>query len=72
MLSCYKATQLISLSHECPLMFRQRMALRMHLLLCSACRNFSKNSIALGTAMKKFRDGADAGTQGVGPTGDRR
>ena len=72
MLSCYKATQLISLSHECPLMFRQRMALRMHLLLCSACQNFSKNSIALGTAMKKFRDGADAGNEVVDPAGNRK
>ena len=72
MLSCYKATQLISLSHEGPLMFKQRMALRMHLLLCSACRNFSKNSAALGMAMKKFRDGADAGNEGAGPAGDRR
>lgn len=72
MLSCYKATQLISLSHESPLMFRQHMALRMHLLLCSACRNFSKNSVALGMAMKKFRDGADAGNEDADPAGDRR
>lgn len=72
MLSCFKATQLISLSHESPLMFKQRMALRMHLLLCSACRNFSKNGIALGMAMKKFRDGAETGNEGVDSAGNRR
>lgn len=54
MLSCFKATQLISLSNERPLAFKEKTALRMHLLMCSACRNFEKNSAALSKAMTEF------------------
>ena len=40
MLSCYKATALISLSHERPLLFKEKASLRVHTLLCTAFRNF--------------------------------
>jgi hypothetical protein len=52
--SCYRATQLISLSHERTLMFKEKAALRIHLLMCSACRNFEKNSITLSKTMAEF------------------
>ncbi|MEY3360112.1 MAG: hypothetical protein RI923_1372 [Pseudomonadota bacterium] len=55
MLSCFKATQLISLSHERPLVFSEKAALRIHLLMCSACRNFQKNSMTLHTSMQTFK-----------------
>ena len=42
MLSCYKATVLISLSHE------------RHMLMCSVCRNFRDNSKTLSKAMAEF------------------
>jgi hypothetical protein len=54
MMSCFKATALISLSHERPLVFKERAALRVHTLLCSACRNFQKNSWTLSKAMGEF------------------
>ena len=54
MLSCFKATQLISLSNERPLAFKEKAALRMHLLVCSACRNFEKNSATLSKSMVEF------------------
>ena len=54
MLSCYKATVLISLSHERPLAFSEKLALNSHLLLCSACRNFRDNSKTLSKAMAEF------------------
>lgn len=54
MLSCFKATQLISLSNERPLAFKEKAALRIHLLMCSACRNFKKNSAMLGKTMTEF------------------
>jgi hypothetical protein len=54
MLSCYKATVLISLSHERQLLFKERAALRVHTLLCSACRNFQKNSRTLSKVMGEF------------------
>ena len=54
MLSCYKATQLISLAHERPLQFSEKASLRFHTLIFSACRNFQKISQALSMAMTKF------------------
>ncbi len=54
MLSCFKATQLISLSNERPLAFKEKAALRMHLLICSMCRNYQTNSKTLGKAMEEF------------------
>lgn len=54
MLSCFKATQYISLSHERPLAFSEKAALHFHLTLCSACRKFNKNSKTLSKAMEEF------------------
>lgn len=54
MLSCYKATQLISLSHERPLVFSEKLTLRGHLLICSMCRNFRRNSRTLSKAMAMY------------------
>lgn len=56
MLSCYKATQLISLSQERPLVFKEKTALRIHVLLCSACRNFQKNTMVLSKSMQSFKN----------------
>lgn len=38
MMMCRAATQLMSLKQDRPLKFRERMALRFHLLRCDACR----------------------------------
>mgnify|MGYP003410906359 CR=1 FL=1 len=54
MFSCYKATQLISLSNERPLVFREKVSLRTHLMICSMCRNFRNNSKTLSKAMAEF------------------
>ena len=54
MLSCFKATQLISLSNERPLAFKEKATLRMHLLICSMCRNFRNNTKLLGAAMVAY------------------
>ena len=54
MLSCYKATALISLSHERPLVLREKASLRLHLTICSMCRNFQANSKSLSKAMAEF------------------
>lgn len=54
MLSCYKATALISLSHERPLVLREKASLRLHLMMCSMCRNFQTNSKTLSKAMAEF------------------
>ena len=54
MLSCFKATQLISLSNERPLAFREQASLRVHLRFCSMGRNFRTNSKTLSKAMAEF------------------
>lgn len=54
MLSCFKATQLISLSHERPLLFKEKASLRMHLTICSMCRNFRNNTHLLSKAMVAY------------------
>jgi hypothetical protein len=54
MFSCFKATQLISLSNERPLVFREKVSLRTHLMICSMCRNFRNNSKTLSKAMAEF------------------
>ncbi|MBP6533535.1 MAG: hypothetical protein KAZ45_00420 [Arenimonas sp.] len=54
MFSCFKATQLISLSNERPLVFREKVSLRTHLMICSMCRNFRNNSKTLSKAMQAY------------------
>lgn len=41
MLSCRQASHLVSQSREQRLPLRQRLSLRLHLMLCGACRQFA-------------------------------
>jgi len=42
MLNCEKASQLASRAMDEKLSFRQNMALKLHLLLCRGCSNFTQ------------------------------
>jgi len=42
MLNCEKASQLASRAMDEELSFRQNMALKLHLLLCRGCSNFTR------------------------------
>ncbi len=42
MLNCRKATRLLSESQEHTLSFKERMSLKMHVTMCSGCRNFGR------------------------------
>ena len=42
MLSCKEASRLLSQSRERRLLLGQRLSLRLHLLLCDACRQFAQ------------------------------
>lgn len=44
MISCKRAAELISLSLETPLTWRQRLALAFHLAFCDMCRRFRRQS----------------------------
>ena len=54
MLSCREATRLISDARERPLGLRERMSLRMHLTMCSACSKFEVQMATIGAAMRKL------------------
>jgi hypothetical protein len=43
MISCKRAAELISLSQEAPLPWRQRLALALHLAVCAMCRRFRRH-----------------------------
>jgi len=54
MLDCRHATFLASQSLEKRLPFRQRMALRLHLMMCDACTQFTRQLHLLRTALGQF------------------
>lgn len=59
MLNCQKATRLISEAQERPLSLPENLRLKMHLMLCSGCKNFSLQVPFLGKAMRAYARGAD-------------
>lgn len=54
MLSCKQASQLVSQSLDRPLNFRERFALRIHLMLCAACRRFKRQLYWLQHAIQRM------------------
>lgn len=42
MLNCREATRLLSESLDRPLTLNERMMLKLHLMMCSGCRNFDQ------------------------------
>lgn len=47
MLNCKEASQIISQSLDRPLSFSERLQLKVHLLMCDACRQFKRQLVAL-------------------------
>jgi len=56
MLNCQEATRLLSDRLEQPLSRGQRLALILHTLMCSACRNFGKQAEFLRRTAGRFAD----------------
>ena len=54
-LSCQHASRLLSQREDEPLPFGQRLKLRMHLMICDACTNVSRQFAALRLAMQRLR-----------------
>ncbi len=42
MLNCKQNTELLSQSLDRPITFREKIAMRTHLMMCRGCRNFEK------------------------------
>lgn len=56
MLSCQKATELMSMQVEEPLSTRQNLALNLHLTMCRGCRAFKKQVNMIHEACRLFPD----------------
>jgi predicted anti-sigma-YlaC factor YlaD len=54
MLDCKQASQIISQSLDRPLTLRERLALKLHLLICEYCRQFSQHMQTLRVAIKQM------------------
>lgn len=54
MLNCKQAAALMSQGMDKELGLMQRMSLRMHLMMCSGCRNFNRQMAFLRAGCRKF------------------
>ncbi|MBK5966699.1 hypothetical protein CCR95_22125 [Thiocystis minor] len=52
MMNCKQATRLMSENLDRPLRWRERIALRLHLLMCGGCRNFKDQIAFLRTTIR--------------------
>jgi predicted anti-sigma-YlaC factor YlaD len=65
MLTCKDASHLISQRLERPLGWRERMGLRLHLLMCQYCRRFERQMALLRTALRKLGERSEAEQQDI-------
>jgi hypothetical protein len=56
MLSCKEATQLVSQGLDRRLGVFERAALRLHLLICSGCRNFGAQALFLRRMVQQLKE----------------
>lgn len=56
MLNCSEATRLLSDRLEQPLSRGQRLSLMLHVMMCSACRNFGRQAEFLRRAAGRFAE----------------
>jgi len=64
MMNCQQATRLISESQERELSLTEKLSLKMHVMMCSGCKNFSLQVPFLSKAMKAYAKGFDEGRDG--------
>lgn len=58
LLSCEHASRMVSESMDRPLTLRERVTLRMHLMMCSFCTRFSRQMRFLRQATNQFPQAA--------------
>ena len=54
MLTCKEVSELVSESLERELPLRRRMAVQLHLMMCSMCRTYQKQTLQLRDAMRTY------------------
>lgn len=62
MMSCQEATRLMSEAKDRPLGTKEKLALKMHLTICTGCRNFDKQINFIRSATRAFAKGEDEKT----------
>lgn len=63
-MNCQQATQLISESQERALFLSEKVSLKMHVMMCSGCKNFNLQMPFLRQAMKAYANGLNEATPG--------
>lgn len=71
MLDCKHASRLVSQSMDRQLSLRERLGLRLHLLLCDACTQFSRQMTLLQQAVRQWSSRVENDTRLTLP-GDAR
>ena len=66
-LSCRHASVLLSRAQDGPLTFSERLAVRMHLLICRSCRRFSRQLSLIRQTLKAFMERSQKGEAPVPP-----
>ncbi len=56
MMNCQQATKLISASQEQSLSLPEKISLKLHVMMCAGCKNFSLHVPFLSKAMKAYAD----------------
>lgn len=56
LLTCKEASEALSRQHEEPLSFAEKFGLRLHLYICTGCRNFRNNLQLMRAAMQRYLD----------------
>jgi ATPase subunit of ABC transporter with duplicated ATPase domains len=56
LLTCKEASVLLSQGQERRLGLRERLVLKIHLLICDGCTNFSRQLALLRDAIRRYRD----------------
>ncbi|NCB56441.1 MAG: zf-HC2 domain-containing protein [Gammaproteobacteria bacterium] len=54
MLNCREVTRLLSAAQDRSLTLKEKMSLRLHLMMCSGCRNFSGQMSAIRKISKSY------------------
>ena len=57
MLNCSEVTNLLSDELERPMSLRERMVLKLHLMMCSGCANYRRQMSAIRVAMHQYAEG---------------
>ena len=63
MLSCKQVSRLVSQSLERKLIYRERFGLSLHLMLCDACKLFSRQLGLLRQAIRRITANVEQDTQ---------